>query len=205
MWFLQGRAILWPSTLDVEKGGDSSVTLTMMPITLDHAIALLRVVVGLLFMGHGAQKLFGWFGGHGLSATANWFDSLAMPMPRGLTVFVGLCELFGGLLFALGLLTPLAALAISAVMLGAIAHRWPNGLWVIHNGFEYDLVLLAIAAAVGLAGPGAYALDPIYSVSLPASATGIYLVGLVLELIGLALIYSARGRRTVHHHRASAA
>src|SRR5882762_8001013 len=49
----------------VEKGGDRLMTLTMMPITLDHAIALLRVVVGLLFMGHGAQKLFGWFGGHG--------------------------------------------------------------------------------------------------------------------------------------------
>ena len=103
------------------------MTLTMMPITLDHAIALVRVVVGLLFMGHGAQKLFGWFGGHGLSATADWFDSLAMPMPLALTVFIGLCEFVGGLCFALGLLTPVAALAISAVMLGAIAQNWPNG------------------------------------------------------------------------------
>jgi putative oxidoreductase len=180
------------------------MTLTMMPITLDHAIALLRVVVGLLFMGHGAQKLFGWFGGHGLSGTADWFDSLAMPMPFALTVFVGLCEFVGGLCFALGLLTPLAALAISAVMLGAIAQNWPNGLWVGQRGFEYDLVLLAVVAAVGLAGPGVYALDLIYGISLPASATAIYAVGLVLELIGLALIQAIRGRRMVQHQRASA-
>jgi putative oxidoreductase len=182
------------------------MTLTMMPITLDHAIALLRVVVALLMMGHGAQKLFGWFGGHGLSGTAGWFDSLAMPMPKGLSIFVGLCELVGGLLFALGLLTPLAALAISAVALGAMAYHWPNGLWVSQNGFEYPLVLLTVAAAVGLAGPGAYALDAIYRISLTASATVIYAVGLVLELIGLALIQATRGRRMLQHrHPASAA
>jgi putative oxidoreductase len=177
-----------------------------MPITLDHAIALLRIVVGLLMMGHGAQKLFGWFGGHGLSGTAGWFDSLAMPMPKGLSMFVGVCELVGGLLFALGLVTPLAALAISAVALGAMAYHWPNGLWVSQNGFEYPLVLLAVAAAVGLAGPGAYALDVIYGISLPASATVTYAVGLVLELIGLALIQAMRGRRMLQHrHPASAA
>jgi putative oxidoreductase len=185
------------------------MTLTMMPMTLDHSIALVRVVVGLLLMGHGAQKLFGWFGGHGLSGTAGWFDSLAMPMPKGLSVFVGLCELVGGLFFAFGLLTPLAALAISAVALGAIAYHWPNGLWVSQNGFEYPLVLLAVAAAVGLAGPGAYALDPIYGIyagGLLASPTAIYVVGLVLELLGLALIQVTRGRRMVQHrHRASAA
>jgi putative oxidoreductase len=178
----------------------------MMPITLDHAVALLRVVVGLLMMGHGAQKLFGWFGGHGLSGTADWFDSLALPMPKGLSMFVGFCEFVGGLLFALGLLTPLAALAISAVALGAVAYHWPNGLWVSQNGFEYPLVLLAVAAAIGLAGPGAYALDLIYGINLQASPTAIYVVGLVVELIGLALIRATRGRRMVQHrHRASGA
>jgi hypothetical protein len=90
-------------------------------------------------------------------------------------------------------------------MLGAIAQNWPNGLWVGQRGFEYDLVLLAVVAAVGLAGPGVYALDLIYGISLPASATAIYAVGLVLELIGLALIQAIRGRRTVQHQRASAA
>jgi putative oxidoreductase len=179
------------------------MTLTMMPITFDHSIALIRVVVGPLLVGHGAQKLFGWFGGHGLSGTAGWFASLGMPMPKVLAVFVGLGELLGGLFFGLGLLTPLAALAISAVGLAAIAHHWPNGLWVTQNGFEYPLVLLVVAAAVGLAGPGAYALDLMYGISLSASATAIYLVGLALELIGLALIEGTRGRRMLQ--RASAA
>jgi putative oxidoreductase len=181
------------------------MTLTMMPITLDHAIALIRVVVGLLLMGHGAQKLFGWFGGHGPSGTASWFDSLAMPAPKALATFVGLCELLGGLLFAVGLLTPLAALAISAVALGAIAHHWPNGVWVSRNGFEYPLVLLAIAAAVGLAGPGSYALDAIYGISLPSSTTVTYIVGLLLELVGLAAIQTARARRALRQRTAGLA
>jgi putative oxidoreductase len=175
-----------------------------LPITLDHAVALIRVVVGLLLMGHGAQKLFGWFGGGGLSGTKAWFGSLGLPMPKGLVVFVGLCELVGGLFFGLGLLTPLAALAISAVALGAIAHHWPNGVWVSQNGFEYPLVLLAVAAAVGLAGPGAYALDALLSAGLLSSTTTIYMVGLVLELIGLAVIQVAGSREQVQHRSAKA-
>jgi putative oxidoreductase len=181
------------------------MTLTMMPISLDHAITLIRVVVGVLLMGHGAQKLFGWFGGHGPSGTAGWFDSLAMPAPKALAVFVGLCELVGGLFFALGLLTPLAALAISVVALGAIAHHWPKGVWVSQGGFEYPLVLLVIAAAVGMAGAGAYALDAMYGISLPASATTIYVVGLALELVGLAVIQAMRTRRSLRQRTAASA
>ncbi len=166
----------------------------LFPFTLDHALALIRIVVGLLFMGHGAQKLFGWFGGHGVSGTAGWFRSLGLPAATGLTLFVGLCEFLGGLGLALGLLTPFAALAITAVMLGAIATvHWPQGLWVTNNGFEYPLVLLAIAVAVGLAGPGLYALDPYLGLQWPHQP--IYLVGLLLEVIGLAGLLALRERQ----------
>jgi putative oxidoreductase len=166
----------------------------LFPFTLDHALALIRIVVGLLFMGHGAQKLFGWFGGHGVSGTAGWLRSLGLPAATGLTLFVGLCEFLGGLGLALGLLTPFAALAITAVMLGAIATvHWSQGLWVTNNGFEYPLVLLAIAVAVGLAGPGSYALDPYLGLQWPYQP--IYLVGLLLELIGLAALLALRERQ----------
>lgn len=162
-----------------------------LPFTVDHGLALVRIVVGLLFIGHGAQKLFGWFGGPGLGGMAGWLRSMGLPAAFGIAVFTGLCEFVGGLLFALGGLTPFAALALSASMLGAITTvHWPHGLWAQNNGFEYPLVLLAIAAAVGLAGPGAYALDPVLGLVWPRQA--IYLVGLALEAVGVAVLLAAR-------------
>ena len=168
----------------------------LVPFTLDHAIALMRIVAGLLLVGHGAQKLFGAFGGPGIRGFAGWLGALGVPTPTAFAWFVGLCEFVGGLLFAVGLLSPIAALAISAVMLGAIvlAH-WSKGMWVTNGGLEYPLVLLAIAAAVGLAGPGRYALEAVYGIVLPASSSAIYLVGLVIELVALAAIQVARTRR----------
>jgi putative oxidoreductase len=168
----------------------------LVPFTPDHAVALIRVVVGLLLVGHGAQKLFGAFGGHGIRGVAGWLGSLGVPAPTALAWLVGLCEFVGGLLFAVGLFSPIAALAISAVMLGAIVLvHGAKGIWVTSGGFEYPLVLLAIAAAVGLAGPGRYALDAVYGIVLPASANAIYLVGLLIEVVVLAAIQVARARR----------
>jgi putative oxidoreductase len=158
---------------------------------------LIRIVVGLLLVGHGAQKLFGAFGGHGIGGLAGWLGSLGVPAPTAFAWFVGLCEFVGGLLFAVGLLSPIAALAISAVMLGAIVLvHWAKGIRVTTGGLEYPLVL-ASAAAVGLAGPGRYALDAVYGIILPTSTSAVYLVGLVIELVALAAIQVARTRRAV--------
>ncbi|MEC0207811.1 DoxX family protein [Paenibacillus ehimensis] len=123
-------------------------------------LLLIRLVVGLLFIGHGAQKLFGWFGGYGPKGTGGWMESVGIKPGVVMAVLAGVMELLGGVLFAAGLLTPLAAALIAAAMLGAIVKvHGPNGLWSTANGYEYPLVLLVIAIGVALTGAGAYSLD----------------------------------------------
>ncbi|GIV91378.1 MAG: hypothetical protein KatS3mg056_0087 [Chloroflexus sp.] len=135
-------------------------------MTMDLGLLILQLVVGLLMMGHGAQKLFGWFGGHGLRATADWLAGMGIRAPRFWALMAGLAEFGGGLLFALGLFHPLGSLAIIAVMIAAIALvHWSHGLWISNGGSEYNIVLLVLAAVMGLWEPGAYTLDraPRYS------------------------------------------
>ncbi|YCA45096.1 DoxX family protein [Bacillus sp. JZ8] len=120
----------------------------------------IRLVIGLLFVGHGAQKLFGWFGGHGLKGTGGWFESIGMKPGVKIALLAGLAELIGGILFVLGFLTPLAGIIIAGTMVMAIVKvHGPNGLWATDNGYEYNLTLLIVAIGVALTGPGQYALD----------------------------------------------
>ncbi|AEI40757.1 DoxX family protein [Paenibacillus mucilaginosus] len=127
-------------------------------------LLLVRLVVGLLFVGHGAQKLFGWFGGYGPKGTGGWMESIGMKPGVLMAVLAGLMELIGGALFAAGLLTPLAAVLITLTMLGAIVKvHAQNGLWVTSNGYEYPLVLIAVVIGVALTGAGAYSLDALLS------------------------------------------
>jgi putative oxidoreductase len=121
---------------------------------------LLRLVVGGLFVGHGTQKLFGWFGGNGLDATAQGFERLGLRPGRQNAIAAGSAEAGGGALLALGLQTPLAASVLIATMLTAI-HRVhaSKGPWVTNGGYEYNLVLIAAALALVDAGPGAFSLD----------------------------------------------
>jgi putative oxidoreductase len=124
-------------------------------------LLIIRLVIGFLFVGHGAQKLFGWFGGYGLKGTGGWFESIGMKPGVTMAIFAGLAELIGGLLFALGLLTPLAGIMIAGTMLMAIVKvHARNGLWSTANGYEYNLTLIAVAIGIALIGPGQYALDP---------------------------------------------
>ena len=123
-------------------------------------LLIIRLVVGLLFVGHGAQKLFGWFGGYGLKGTGGWFESIGLKPGIAAALFAGLAELIGGLLFALGLFTPLAAILIAGTMAMAILKvHAANGLWVTANGYEYNLTLIAVVIGVALIGAGQYAID----------------------------------------------
>lgn len=127
---------------------------------INAGLLIIRLVIGLLFVGHGAQKLFGWFGGHGLKGTGGWFESIGMKPGVKIALFAGLAELIGGILFVLGFLTPLAGIIIAGTMVMAIVKvHGPNGLWATDNGYEYNLTLLVVAIGVALTGPGQYALD----------------------------------------------
>jgi len=127
---------------------------------LDAGMLILRLVVGLTMAAHGAQKLFGWFGGPGFTGTAHFLEQMGF-RPGGLhTVLSGGSELGGGLLLALGLLTPLGAAAVTGSMVAAIATvTWENGFISAKGGYEYNLVLIASALAITLAGPGRLSLD----------------------------------------------
>ncbi|APB73099.1 DoxX family protein [Paenibacillus polymyxa] len=127
---------------------------------LASGLLLIRLVVGLLLVGHGAQKLFGWFGGYGPKGTGGWMESIGIKPGVFMAVSAGLMELLGGALFALGLLTPLAALLITVTMLGAIFKvHGPNGIWATANGYEYPLVLIAVVIGIALTGAGSYSID----------------------------------------------
>ncbi|MFY4774101.1 DoxX family protein [Metabacillus sp. RGM 3146] len=126
-------------------------------------LLLIRLVIGLSFVGHGSQKLFGSFGGHGIEGTGGFFESIGIKPGKTMALMAGLSELVGGLLFALGFLTPLGALAIIVTMLIAIVKvHGANGFWVTQNGYEFNLVLIVVALGVALIGAGQYSLDALF-------------------------------------------
>jgi putative oxidoreductase len=121
---------------------------------------LLRLTVGSLFIGHGTQKLLGWFGGYGLDATSQAFESMGMRPGRRNAIAAGAAETAGGAALVLGFATPLAASALTATMLTAIRRvHLPNGPWVTNNGYEYNLVMIAAVLALVEVGPGELSLD----------------------------------------------
>src|SRR5438045_2682673 len=124
-----------------------------------YAILLLRLVVGVVFFAHGTQKLFRWWEGPGLRGTAGFFGSLGFRPPLAMALVAGTSESCGVLL-ALGLVTPVAALAVASVMVVAIATvHWRKGLFSQNGGYELPLVLWSAAAAIAAIGPGRFSLD----------------------------------------------
>ena len=161
---------------------------------MDTALLILRIVVGALVAGHGSQKLFGLFGGHGIGGTRKMVESLGFRPVHPWALMAALAEFLGGILFLLGWLSPLGSLGIASSMFIAITKvHWPK-LWNAENGLEYPLVLLTAATAVGIAGPGRYSLDYAWGTSLPPNLS---LLALVLMLAGwvFALILTASARQ----------
>lgn len=162
-------------------------------MSIDLALLVLRLVIGLVVAAHGAQKLFGWFEGPGLKGFGGWMGSIGLK-PAGLWAILGaLGEFGGGLLLAAGLLNPIGALGIIGAMATAImlAH-WSKGFWGQKGGYEFPLVLLLVSFVLGLAGPGAYSLDAALGIVLPTPL--IFwggLVGVVL-VVGYAITLTRR-------------
>jgi putative oxidoreductase len=159
---------------------------------------LLRLVLGLALAAHGSQKLLGWFSVGGPTGTRKFFAGLGFRTPLAMALVTGISELAGGLLFAFGLVTTLAALAITVVMLNAIdTVHWKKGFFNSAGGFEYNLLILATAVAVTATGPGRFSLDHAFGwagrISGPSWALGILVLAPPVALGTLAL---ERGAQT---------
>ena len=162
-----------------------------MSMSVSLGLLILRLVVGLTMAGHGAQKVFGWWGGPGIKG---WTESVTKLRIRPATPWAwvaALSELGGGLLFALGLLSPLGSLAIAGTMLVAIATvHWVNGFWNGKRGYEFNLALLASVVAVALTGPGSYSVDQLLGIHLPEPIT--LIVGAIAVVAGVAGTLASR-------------
>ena len=125
-----------------------------------YAALILRIPVGLTLAAHGAQKLFGWFGGYGLEGTGQWMASIGLEPGYLMALLAGGAEFFGGLALVLGLLTRPAAVVTAFAMLVAIfAVHIGNGLFMANNGYEYALTLFAVTLALAFQGGGRFAMD----------------------------------------------
>ena len=135
-------------------------------IAMSLGLVIIRIVLGLTFLAHGSQKLFGLFGGGGIAGFAGLLDTMNLDFGNAVLMayLVGWTEFLGGLLIFFGLLTRIAALGIGAIMVVAIgAVHWSYGFFAQDNGIEYPLMILAIALGLAFAGPGIYALDTAFT------------------------------------------
>jgi putative oxidoreductase len=147
-------------------------------------LLILRVVMGLTLAAHGSQKLFGSFEGPGRAGTAGMFTKLGFRWPAAMALMAGAAEFFGGLLFAAGLLTPFAAIALIVVMLNAIITvHWQKGFFATAGGYEYNLAIIAIATAVSAMGPGTDSLDN--ALGIAGSLSGEWWAPTVLVVAGV--------------------
>ena len=167
---------------------------------MDLALIVLRLVVGLLFVGHGAQKLFGAFGGGGLEGTTEMFDNIGLRPGWLHARAAGTVEFVGGALLALGLFTPFAAAVLIAVMTAAVltVHA-PNGIWNTNKGYEFNLVLVAAVFALAGIGAGSWSLDNAFGFHLNGTAWAIGALGVgVIGGIGTVLSGRTAAGRTPH-------
>lgn len=153
---------------------------------MDEGLLILRIVVGLLFFGHGAQKLFGWFGGYGLQGSRGFFESLGYRPGHVMAGLAGAAELSAGVLLVAGFLTPLASAAIIGVMLNAVfTAKRQAGLW---NGYELDLVYATAATALAFTGAGLYSVDGWLGLGLAGVTVGLAAVAVGLVVGGITLV-----------------
>ncbi|SDT96051.1 putative oxidoreductase [Pseudomonas pohangensis] len=131
-------------------------------LATDNSLAglVLRVGLGLALIPHGAQKLFGWFGGHGLQGTGQWMESIGLQPGLLMAALAGGAEFFGGLALLLGLLTrPAAALTAFTMLVAIFSAHWSSGFFLANGGYEYAFVLLVASLALLISGAGRLSLD----------------------------------------------
>src|SRR5690349_6799082 len=150
-----------------------------------------RLVIGLTVAAHGAQKLFGWWGGPGMTNWTAGMTRMRMRPPAAWAWISALGEVLGGLGLATGLLIPLPNLAIAGAMLVAIALvHWPKGFFTAKGGYEFNLSIIAAIAAIALIGPGAYSLDAVFGIHLAEPLT--LVAGTILTVLGVGVALGTR-------------
>ncbi len=166
------------------------------------ALLIARVVLGLSLAAHGSQKLFGWFGGHGIEGTGGFFEGLGFRPGRTFATLAGLCELVGGLLTALGLLGPIGpALMIVIFVVAMLSVHAGRGYFADQGGPELPVIYAMGALMIAYVGPGRYALDNLSPglTRLWTTHLATILVGLAI-LIGVLAIVTTRARYEAHRH-----
>jgi putative oxidoreductase len=168
-----------------------SATYATDPQMLGIGLLVARLVLGLLMAAHGAQKLFGWFGGYGLNATGEFRVQLGFPSGRAFASAASVGEIVSGLLVALGLLGPIGpALMISVMIVAAITVHWKNGVFATQNGIELPLLYATGALAMALAGFGPFSLDALLGITTiwtPRVVTLVLAIGVAGGLANLVI------------------
>lgn len=164
---------------------------------MSYGLLLIRVVLGGTMAAHGSQKLFGWFDGPGPQGTAGFLSGLGFGLASPLALVLGATELGSGVLLAFGLVTPIAAFGIAVVMVTAVATvHWKNGFFATSGGYEFNLLIYAVAVGLAATGPGRFSIDSAasWSGSLSGLWWGVGVLGASL-LAGLATVELGRSRR----------
>jgi len=166
-------------------------------LVMNTGLLLIRLVVGLTLAAHGAQKLFGWWGGYGLEGTGKFFEGLGFYPGRRHALSAGVVEFGGGLLAAAGLLTPLAAaLTFSVMIVAAVTVHGGKGFFGTGGGYEYNVVLGGAGLALAFTGPGAWSLDALFGSAPTGQTTGV--IALLVGVAGAAAQLASRRTETVN-------
>jgi putative oxidoreductase len=153
-------------------------------------LTIIRLVTGSLLAGHGAQKLFGWFGGTGLNGMGGWLESMGLRPGNRWAAMAGLGEFGGGLLTALGLFHPVGPImTLGPMMVATRTAHAGKPIWVSQGGAELPVTNMAIAVGLSLAGPGRFTLDRVFGIKLPTYLVALAAVGVAL---GIAITLASR-------------
>ena len=173
---------------------------------MEVGLLVIHVAIGVSLVAHGTQHLLGWFGGYGLQGTGDWMEGFGLRPGRLFAAAAGSAELAGGALFALGLVTPVAAALIASVMLVASRtdHRG-KGYWIYNGGSEYVLAIAAIVVGVAVNGAGAWSLDAALGLDVDGLAWGLGALGTALAGAGGTLALRDRRAAAVEEPQAAGA